>query len=531
MSKKIRGLIAAALTLCFAFPVAACTDSGSDTSIQFMFYGSVEENAVTRELVDAYNETNQDGITVEATPVATSDYPTKIQNMLRGRNVADVIMVKDEYIKPWVELGGIAALDSYVAESEVISLDALWEGGVNRFRYDTQTRRDSAGSLYGILNDYSTAVLYYNIDAMEKVGITCISVEREDCAEQGYPEEGYFEKDGKSYFNNRIPVSWNETDGGALLKLLSKLTSNTAAPEAYRNNDSLTKYGCYFANWFPFAWSVGGDCLEWIEDESLSTGGKYEFTLFDENKNYRVKEDGEDLTVGSTVYHSGDFISYADKSVLTEEQKAQCTELPSQLEVMQFYVDLSVKYGVGAKPDLTTGSSSNKVFAAGNCAIVMGYRNSTGISRQIVEFDWDVAPLPVHEEGIETSFGMANAFCITENSKKKDAAWKFIEYLCGKSGQEKYASTGFTLPNSPEIANSEAFLQPDQKPANSVVFVETAYYQRSGDWAWLPSKMWVSEWSEDLNNKVLGGTMTLAQLKEARQESTQEIIDSYFSVS
>ena len=35
------------------------------------------------------------------------------------------------------------------------------------------------------LNDYSTAVLYYNIDAMEQVGITCISVEREDCAEQG----------------------------------------------------------------------------------------------------------------------------------------------------------------------------------------------------------------------------------------------------------------------------------------------------------------------------------------------------------
>ena len=67
------------------------------------------------------------------------DYPTKIQNMLRGRNVSDVIMVKDEYIKSWVELGGIAPLDEFVAESDVISLDNLWAGGVNRFRYNTQT--------------------------------------------------------------------------------------------------------------------------------------------------------------------------------------------------------------------------------------------------------------------------------------------------------------------------------------------------------------------------------------------------------
>lgn len=534
MRKRLRcltAMTAAVMGAGMLLPLAACGGGDSDPlTIEFQFYGSQEEMAATRELVAEYNATNPDGITVEATGTATADYPTKIQNMLRGRNVSDVIMVKDEYIKSWVELGGIAALDEFVAESEVISVENLWEGGVNRFRYNTQTRRDSEGSLYGILNDYSTAVLYYNIDAMEQVGITCISVEREDCAAQGYPEEGFFEKDGTWYFNNRVPVTWNEEDGGALLTLLGLLTSNTDAMDGYRNNNSPTRYGCYFANWFPFGWSVGGDCLEWVEDDSLSTGGSYEFTLFDDTKNYRVPE-GETLTVGAATYSAGEIVSYTDKALLTSEQKAALTELPSQLEALQFYVDLSVKYGVGAKPDLTTGSSSNKVFAAGNCAVVMGHRNSTGISRQIVEFDWDVAPLPVHEDGIETSFGMANAFCITEKSTKKEAAWKFIEYMCGQEGQEKYAATGFTLPNSPAIANSEAFLQSDQKPANSVVFVETAYYQRSGDWAWLPSKMWVSEWAEDLNNYVLAGDMTLAELKERRQESTQAIIDSYYAAT
>ena len=55
--------------------------------------------AATRELEEEYNATNTEGITVDATGTATAHYPTKIQNMLRGRNVSDVIMVKDEYIK------------------------------------------------------------------------------------------------------------------------------------------------------------------------------------------------------------------------------------------------------------------------------------------------------------------------------------------------------------------------------------------------------------------------------------------------
>ena len=43
--------------------------------------------------------------------------------------------------------------------------------------------------------------------------------------------------------------------------------------------------------------------------------------------------------------------------------------------------------------------------------------------------------------------------------------------------------------------------------------------------------MWVSEWAEDLNNYVLAGDMTLAELKERRQESTQAIIDSYYAAT
>lgn len=81
-------------------------------------------------------ETNSDGITVEFTPIPSGDYETKVTNALRGRNVPDVIVAGDGEIKSWIEKGGIATLDDYVAESEELDLEAMWPDAVNRYRYD-----------------------------------------------------------------------------------------------------------------------------------------------------------------------------------------------------------------------------------------------------------------------------------------------------------------------------------------------------------------------------------------------------------
>ncbi len=522
--RRLMKIVAMMFLVLVAF--TGCGKSGSESeenkTIQFYSWGNETEVEVTRELVKEFNETNKDGITVEFTPIPSGDYETKVTNALRGRNVPDVIVAGDGEIKSWIEKGGISKLDDYVAKSKELDLDAMWTDAVNRYRYDVDARKGGTGDLYGIVRDYSPSALFYNVDAMKAVGINCISLSAEESMAQYGTAEAYFENGGQLYFNNKIALDWEQ-----FLSLSQKLTSNTAAP--VRNDQSITKYGLYDIYWFCFGWSVGGNCLEWVADDSLATGGKYEFTLFDETKNYKVTE-GNTVTVNDNTYEAGQIISYSDKAALTADQKSLCVELPSQMEAMQYFVDLSVKHGVSPKPEVSASNSTYGLFSSEQCAMLIDTRYAVGIFRETIgdSFDWDVAPLPAHKDGIAAGHSGSLAYCIPEKSTKKDAAWKFIEFMAGEYGQTKYTEEGFIIPNTMELAESEVFLQSDQKPANSQVFVDAAYYHTTGDWGFLPSKAWINEWSVDLNDDVLMGDMTLPQLRDKTQESTQEIIDAYY---
>ena len=524
MKKNFSKLLVCLLSL----SLASCggDDNSGVTKLSFFSWGNETETKLNEELVAQFNEMHKGEIEVKFTPVPSGDYETKINNVLRGRNVPDVIIAGDGEIKPWIEQGGIEPLDSYVANSEKIKLDEMWADGVNRYRYDVPSRRGGMGNLYGIMRDYSPSVIFYNIDAMEAVGITCISISAEESLEKYNDDSAYFVFEGKEYFNNKVALTWSE-----LLDLSCKLTSNDQAP--VRNDNSITPYGLYVINWFCFGWSVGGNCLEWVEDASLSTGGKYELTLFDETKNYIVKED-QTVTVNSNTYNENQIISYNDKKLLTEEQKASCIELPCQMEAMQYFVDLSVKHRVSPRPNVSSSNSNYGLFSSQQCAMLIDTRYAVGIFRETIDnatsgkFDWDVAPLPVHENGIAAGHSGSEAFCITAKSKKKDAAWKFIEFLAGDEGQIKFAEAGFTIPNTMRLSNSETFLQSDKNPKNSQIFVDAAYYQRTGDWGYLPSKAWINEWANPLNSDVLGGEMTLEELKEKTATNSQKVIDAYY---
>ena len=236
--------------------------------------------------------------------------------------------------------------------------------------------------------------------------------------------------------------------------------------------------------------------------------------------------------MNGNTYSAGQIISYSDKSALTAADKAKCTELPSSMEAMQYFVDLSVTHKVSPKPDVTASNSTYGLFSSQQCAMLIDTRYATGIFRQTIvgknEFEWDVAPLPVHKDGIAAGHSGSEAFCITAKSRNKEAAWKFIEFIAGETGQKAFAEAGFTIPNTMKLANSETFLQSDKYPKNSQIFVDAAYYQRTGDWGYLPSKAWINVWATDLNSDVLGGKMSLAGLRDKTSAETQEIIDAYY---
>ncbi len=142
----------------------------------------------------------------------------------------------------------------------------------------------------------------------------------------------------------------------------------------------------------------------------------------------------------------------------------------------QFF-SLRKAHGVIATEEELESESDYSRFMNGRLAMLMESRRATVSFRTITDFEWDVASLPVLHQpaGILHTDG----FCLTKDSANKEAGWRFIEFALGEEGQTLLARSGRTVPSMKKVAESEAFLDPDQPPANARVWLDMAPYLRS----------------------------------------------------
>jgi multiple sugar transport system substrate-binding protein len=140
-------------------------------------------------------------------------------------------------------------------------------------------------------------------------------------------------------------------------------------------------------------------------------------------------------------------------------------------DAMAEFFALQRVHGVIPTEEELESEDDESRFLNGRTAMVLSSRRSTPVFRTITDFDWDIAPLPVLKRpaGILHS----DAYCLTAGSESKDAAWRFMEFALGPEGQRIAAGTGRTVPSLKAVANSDAFLGSDAKPASSRVFLDT----------------------------------------------------------
>ena len=130
---------------------------------------------------------------------------------------------------------------------------------------------------------------------------------------------------------------------------------------------------------------------------------------------------------------------------------------PQTLDAMQDFLDLGIHNPPIPDDEDVEAEDLESRFLNGRLAMLLSSRRSTPTFRTITDFDWDIAPLPMHTQpaGILHS----DAYCMTRASGAKDAAWRFVEYALGPEGRRSWPS-GRTVPSLIEVANSEAFLDP-----------------------------------------------------------------------
>ena len=542
------------------------------SNVEFWINGDEYELEVFQDLVDRFNKKYEGQIKVKLVQKPSDGYETAVQQALSGQKL-DVFYVGDAGYKSYAEQGLLYDITSLVENSSTYDLSKMWDNVITRYKYDVNSKLSGtdSGRYYGVPKDIGPTVIYYNETEFEKAGIKIISVAKEDLdaynngaaddrgntkASMGLSgvtvkEYGYFVANGQKYFNNQIPMSWDETVEVATI--LQNSMSNDNA------------YGYFTEWWFNYGWTVGGDCIQYIPSTDASHGGGwYDFTLADDTPNFIVADDAGSVTVNGNTYNAGEIISYADKlgltstsvagaayskeitsEVLSLENAGKLNRLPSQREAFTEFVRLAAKtstvvdtvngvnlmgYGVTPTPS-SIGSDAGKTqaFAQGEIAMLVDGRWDVTYFRDPdsgIDFTWDVCPLPMYRaynaegfgadrevtvHGIEAGHSGSVGLCINNNSQVPNAAWKFIEFIASEEGQSAQAQKGFAIPLQKELANSEVFLQSDKMPRNSKIFIKAAEIQGAGDWWYLADNAWIDDWAGVLNGDVRNGKKSMTE--------------------
>lgn len=559
--------------------------NGTVSKITFWGYGDENEVNVFTDLVNDFNERYKDTIHVDYQPQTSEGYGDTITTALQSKRAkVDVLYIPDSGFKRYATEGYLEPLDEYLALSDEVKVEEMWETSINRYKYDvdTTTQNGPNAHYWGIPKDIGPTVVFYNETYFNDAGVTVISVAAEDLdkfnsgsadsrgktkAEYGITgkvkEKGYFELDGKKWFNNQVPMSWEEC------VTLSKLVQETQRAKTGQTNI----YGYFTEWWFNYGWSVGGDCIEYVKsDDPAYNGGYWDFTLMDPTPNYIVKDEYQGtFTVNGHDYKAGEIIDWGDKvanpgadndkkQVRDEVKNAVGTvlnQLPSQRDAFVEFVRIGQEadkkveeglngYGICPSPS-SIGKDSDKTntFQQGGIAMLVDGRWNVVNFRKVLGeipgqhkqngFEWDVAPLPMYKtyyeegdelpadkevgdikvHGIEAGHSGSMALSINAKSNKKTAAWFFCEYIGGEIGQTAQSKSGFAIPSQIKLANdNEIFLQTDRNPRNSRAFLRAAEYERAGDWWYLTDELWIRDWAGVLNGSVRNGDLTLAQFEK-----------------
>ena len=145
---------------------------------------------------------------------------------------------------------------------------------------------------------------------------------------------------------------------------------------------------------------------------------------------------------------------------------------PEAREALDFFLDLQLEHGVAPPEREELSIDSESRFIQGKLGMFLDSRKAVPGLREITEFEWDVAPLPVAPGGEPATILHGDAYCMSAASEHKEETWTFIEFAMGAEGQTILAESGRTVPSRLDVADSPAFLEPEEPPASSTVFID-----------------------------------------------------------
>ncbi|MGH2352089.1 MAG: ABC transporter substrate-binding protein [Chloroflexota bacterium] len=132
---------------------------------------------------------------------------------------------------------------------------------------------------------------------------------------------------------------------------------------------------------------------------------------------------------------------------------------PDSIAGLEWLYDL--QYGprkVYPTPQMLEGTNINNLFGAGKVGFYSTGRFAVPVLRGFSDLDWDMVVYPTGPTGKKSTFLSGEGYAMTADTKDRDAAWKLMEYLCGRESQEQfYLKEGSVIPAIRAVAESKEF--------------------------------------------------------------------------
>lgn len=182
---------------------------------------------------------------------------------------------------------------------------------------------------------------------------------------------------------------------------------------------------------------------------------------------------------------------YQNDGDILNDDKTRFEPDDNAIEALQFLTDLTTVHEVSPKPQATEGEEQGDLFPLQRVAMWVdgsfNIENIRDVSEGAFEFGINQIPRgPSWKEDV--AYGWPDNIAIAKTTEYTEEAWEFIKFMIGEERTVEDYSGG-KVPVYRATAESEAWLERDQQPANKEVILELG--ERIGPTSF--TKNW-SEW-------------------------------------
>lgn len=169
------------------------------------------------------------------------------------------------------------------------------------------------------------------------------------------------------------------------------------------------------------------------------------------------------LGLSPFVYSGGGelFDDNAEPTTLTLSEESSREALDRTLQLLR-------RSKITPSPRQLRERSAMERFKAGKLGMIAGFRELVPELRSTPSLNFDVMPMPVLDS--ETTVGDVSGLCLSSDPASVSAAADFVVHAISAESVAEVAEAGYLVPANNEVAESPAFLQPEQLPEHAEVF-------------------------------------------------------------